>query len=118
MGEGWSIRAGEVETVLRAVVAEAQTLTDAVNAIEGHVASAVTGSADSPVVAEAISVFFENRRTALQAMGTRVNAAVTGAKEATGWYLQGDEEMAATQQALAATVAGTGDFGAFTSVPA
>ena len=105
---GWQIEPKGVQDVLLAVGAAAEVMGSAVTALPTHAESVVAGTANSPIIADAISGFFEFFEPSLKSMGNRINASVGGASAATQWYLQGDEAMAAEQQAAAATVAGTG----------
>lgn len=114
---GYEITLSGCETVLNAMLVEAGELSTALGGIEGIVTSAVTSSGQSPVIAEALSVFFENRTATLQGIGTRMEAGMTGAVAAIGWYNKGDEEMMLTQQQLASQVASTGRFDQFTQAP-
>lgn len=114
---GWSISPSGVQGVLQRTQEKAESLSTALDGIEGHVTAAVTGSGESQLVGGTIGEFFENRSAALQSIGDRVGAGLTGASNAVGWYLRGDEEMAAEQQQLAASVAQDGQFGRFTAPP-
>jgi len=114
---GYEITLSGCETVLNSMLVEADELSTALGGIEGIVTSAVTNSGECPVIAEAIGVFFENRATTLQGIGTRMEAAMTGTVAAIGWYNKGDEEMMLTQQQLASEVASTGRFDQFTEAP-
>lgn len=113
MIDGYALDLPKCEEVLRQVQVDADELSTALTGIEEIVTSAVTGSGTSAVVAEAISVFFDNRTPLLQGIGTRVLAAMTGTSAAIGWYNQGDDEMRISQQQLASDVATTGRFDLF-----
>jgi hypothetical protein len=105
---GWHIEPKGVQDVLLAVGGVAEALASAVQALPPHAETVVTGTASSPIIADALGGFFEFFEPTLKSMGNRINASVGGAAAATQWYLTGDEAMAAQQQAAAATVAGTG----------
>ena len=113
MIDGYAIDLPKCEEVLRQVQVDAEALSTALSGIEGIVTSGATGTGPSPVVTEAISVFFSNRTALLQGIGTRVLSAVTGTSTAIGWYNQGDDEMRLSQQELASEVATTGRFDQF-----
>lgn len=117
MIDGYALDLPKCEQVLRQVEVDADGLSTALSGIEGIVTSAVAGTGTSPVVAEAISVFFDNRTALLQGIGTRVLSAMTGTAAAIGWYNQGDDEMRISQQQLASEVATTGRFDQFVQAP-
>ena len=113
----WRIEPAGVQSVLTQVGTAAETLGSAVEKLPTHAEAVIAGTAGSPIIADAISGFFEFHKPALTSIGNRINASVGGAAAATRWYLTGDEEMAAQQQAAAQTVAGTG-VSTFTVPPA
>ncbi len=102
--DGWRIVPDGVRTVLTSVAQAAETLGSTVDALPAHVESAIAATAQSPVIADALSGFFEHHEPTLEAIGHRVNAAVGGASAATMWYVHGDGDMAAQQQAAASSV--------------
>ncbi|WP_456844336.1 DUF6507 family protein [Cellulomonas sp. P5_C6] len=104
----WHIEPAGVQDVLTRVGSAAELLGSAVEQLPGHAESVVAGTASSPIIADALSGFFEFYKPTLTSIGNRINASVGGAAAATRWYLTGDEEMAAQQQAAAQSVAGTG----------
>jgi hypothetical protein len=104
----WHIEPDGVNTVLTNVGTAAELLGTAVEGLPAHAETVVAGSANSPIIADAIAGFFEFYKPTLTSIGNRINASVGGAAAATRWYLTGDEEMAAQQQSAAQTVAGTG----------
>jgi hypothetical protein len=105
---GWRIEPEGVQTVLTKVGTAAELLGTAVEKLPPHAETVVAGSANSPIIADAIAGFFEFYKPTLTSIGNRINASVGGAAAATRWDLTGDETMAAQQQAAAQTVAGTG----------
>ena len=104
----WRIEPEGVQSVLTKVGTAAEVLGTAVENLPPHAETVVAGTANSPIIADAIAGFFEFYKPTLTSIGNRINASVGGAAAATRWYLTGDEEMAAQQQAAAQTVAGTG----------
>src|SRR5690606_10588358 len=106
--DGWKITPAGVETVLKNVSTIASTLAGAVDGLPASAESALAGTANCPIIADALLGFFTHHEPTLTAIGNRINASCGGAAAATQWYLTGDETMAAEQQAEAATVAGTG----------
>lgn len=105
---GWKITPEGVESVLLKVGTVAGTLSTAANGLPASAESALAGTAQCPIIGDALMGFFEHHGPTLQAIGDRINSSVTGAVGATEAYLLGDEEMAAEQQAAAVSVAGTG----------
>lgn len=100
---GWRIAPDGVQQVVSSVGEVAARLNEAVTGLETHVQSAVTATAESPVIADALVGFFDHHRPTLEAIGNRISSATGGAVAATTWYLTGDQEMAAQQQSAAAT---------------
>lgn len=100
---GWRIAPDGVQQVVSSVGEVAARLNESVTGLESQVQSAVTATAESPVIADALVGFFDHHRPTLEAIGNRINAATGGAVAATTWYLTGDQEMAAQQQSAAAT---------------
>ncbi|NMR20212.1 DUF6507 family protein [Cellulomonas fimi] len=101
----WSISPAEVRAVLEHVRLEAAGLDDTVRGIDTAIAGALDACADSPVIGEALAIFVENRAVELRLVDARIDDAVAGALTATVAYERGDEQMAAEQQAMAASVA-------------
>src|SRR3954449_3936265 len=112
----WRIEPAGVQTVLGLVETAAQTFGREVEKLPAHAEAAVAGTANSPIVADAIVGFFDHYKPTLTSIGNHITASVGGAAAATRWYLAGDEEMAAQQQAAARSVAGTG-VSTFTAPP-
>jgi hypothetical protein len=102
---GWRIDVAGVQGVLTRVGVAAQSLTGAVDGLGAHAEGAVAGTASCPIIADALSGFFEFEKPTLTGIGTRISASVGGAAAATMSYVQGDQTMAAEQQAAAATAA-------------
>lgn len=105
---GWKISPGGVQGVLTRVSTSAETLSGATDGLVAQAQSALDGTAACPIIADALAGFFEFHQPTLTGIGNRINASVGGAAAATRWYLQGDEAMAAEQQAAAAGTHGTG----------
>ena len=88
-----------------------QTKTDAekfgtiLTPLQGWVESAATGTNNSGAIVSALQAFFTEQSKGLDAIGTRITAAVTGAVNATTAYVNGDNEMVLTYQRNAATAA-------------
>jgi len=104
---GWRIDVAGVQGVLTRVGTVAQSLSAAVDGLTAQAEGALAGTAKCPIIADALSGFFEFEKPTLTAIGNRISASVGGAAAATKWYLQGDETMAAEQQAAAASTDGT-----------
>lgn len=102
---GWRISPDGVQGVLEGVVAVAGVLSSAVDDLSGATQEAVSGTADSAIIADALVGFFEAHKPTLESIGHRLESACTGAALATTAYLQGDEQMAAEQQAAALSLA-------------
>lgn len=117
MIDGYALDLPKCEEVLRQVQLDAEGLSTALDGIEAIITAAMAGTGQSPVVAEAIGVFFDNRAPLLKGLGTRVLSAMTGTTAAIGWYNAGDDEMRIAQQALASEVATTGRFDQFVMAP-
>jgi hypothetical protein len=108
----WKISPPEVETVLGRVVEEAATIATALAGMDTTVESAATAT-QSAVIGQALMDFFASQKTNLDTISNRINGGVTGAATATQAYINGDLEMAATNQANAVVAAANGDFSAF-----
>ncbi|WP_159624488.1 DUF6507 family protein [Actinomyces sp. zg296] len=67
--------------------------------------SPLSSSGDAPLVASAIGTFFENRKSQLEGLGTRVSAAVKGTVSAVTSYVNQDESGALEYQRSAAGTA-------------
>lgn len=87
-----------VKTVLTSTGTEAGKFETDLTPLEGHVNSAATGCGNSGAIVPALSTFFDVQGKRLTAVGTRVNACITGAAEATNAYVRGDLDMLATYQ--------------------
>ena len=98
---GWRISPDGVQGVLEGVTAVAGVLSTAVQSMSDSAQEAVTGTGESAIIADALVGFFDAYEPTLESMGARLSSACTGAALATTAYLQGDEEMAADQQAAA-----------------
>jgi hypothetical protein len=107
---GYRVSPDGVEATLRRVQDRAQALSVALGGLEEHAASAVVGAGGSPVIAEALGTFLSGRSEALKSIGTRIEAGMTGAVQAVAAYVQGDEEMAQTQDSLASRATTSGGF--------
>ena len=94
-----------VETVLSATKSEAERFGTILNPLQGWVEFAATGTGGSGAIVPALQSFFENQSEGLEAIGTRVGAAITGAYQATKAYVDGDMEMVQTYQRNAAIAA-------------
>ena len=95
---GYRIDPNGVETVLNATKSEAEKFGTILNPLQGWVEFAATGTGGSGAIVPALQSFFENQADVLEAIGTRVGAAITGAYQATKAYVDGDMEMVQTYQ--------------------
>lgn len=102
---GYRIDPQGVETVLSATKSDAEEFGTILKPLQGWVEFAATGTGGSGAIVPALQSFFENQSVGLQAIGTRVTAAITGAYEATRAYIDGDLEMVQTYQRNAAVAA-------------
>ena len=102
---GYRIDPNGVETVLNATKSEAEEFGTILKPLQGWVEFAATGTGGSGAVVPALQTFFENQSVGLEAIGTRVGAAITGAYQATKAYVDGDLEMVQTYQRNAAVTA-------------
>ena len=102
---GYRIDPNGVETVLNATKSEAEKFGTILKPLQGWVEFAATGTGGSGAIVPALQSFFENQSVGLEAIGTRVGAAVTGAYQATKAYIDGDLEMVQTYQRNAAIAA-------------
>jgi hypothetical protein len=102
---GYRIDPNGVETVLNATKSEAEQFGTILSPLQGWVEFAATGTGGSGAIVPALQSFFENQSDGLEAIGTRIGAAITGAYQATKAYVDGDLEMVQTyqQNAVAAT---------------
>ena len=94
-----------IEAVLKNTQSEAGEFTTILEPLSGWVQFAATGTGNSPAIVSALQSFFEVQSRGLEAMGTRIGAAITGAVSATTAYVQGDLEMMQTHQTNAVRVA-------------
>jgi len=106
---GWKIDVPGVQGVLTKVGTAAQSLSGAVDGLTAQADSAFAGTAKCPIIADALSGFFEFEKPTLTGIVNRISASVGGAAAATQWYRRGDMTMAAEQQAAAASTDGTGE---------
>ena len=96
---GWKIQPQGVISVLTAVQAGAQALGDSVKTLPADAQESVTAT-NSGAIGAAMQAFFESSVSLqLGGVSTRINAAMTGASDATQAYLNGDLQMAASTQA-------------------
>lgn len=104
---GWRIHPEEIGGVLTAMGSVQASLAASVDTMPAQGEVVIAASGECAIIADALVGFFEHHGPTLQAMGTRINNAVSGVASAVTWYVHGDEEMALDQQASAAQVAGT-----------
>jgi Family of unknown function (DUF6507) len=102
---GYRIDPQGVETVLNATKSDAEEFGTILKPLQGWVEFAATGTGGSGAIVPALQSFFENQSAGLEAIGTRVGAAITGAVQATKAYIDGDLEMVQTYQKNAAITA-------------
>jgi hypothetical protein len=102
---GYRIDPNGVETVLNATKSEAEEFGTILKPLQGWVEFAATGTGGSGAIVPALQSFFENQSAGLEAIGTRVGAAITGGYQATKAYVDGDLEMVQTYQNNAAIAA-------------
>jgi uncharacterized protein DUF6507 len=102
---GYRIDPKGVETVLNATKSDAEKFGTILKPLQGWVEFAATGTGGSGAIVPALQSFFENQSVGLKAIGTRVEAAITGAYQATTAYIDGDLEMVQTYQKNAAIAA-------------
>ena len=102
---GYRIDPQGVETVLNATKSDAEEFGTILKPLQGWVEFAATGTGGSGAIVPALQSFFENQSAGLEAIGTRVGAAITGAVQATKAYIDGDLEMVQTYQKNAAIMA-------------
>jgi Family of unknown function (DUF6507) len=95
---GYRIDPNGVETVLNATKGEAGKFGTILQPLQGWVEFAATGTGGSAAIVPALQSFFEVQSVGLEAIGTRVGAAITGAYQATKAYVEGDLEMVQTYQ--------------------
>ena len=105
---GYRVSPEGVEATLRTVQDRAQSLSTTLGGLEGHVAKAVTGAGESPIIAEALGTFFSGRIETLRSIGTQIEAGMTGAVQAVAVYDHADQEMAQTQGNLASRATTSG----------
>ncbi|MBF4577759.1 DUF6507 family protein [Frondihabitans sp. VKM Ac-2883] len=110
----WKVDPAGVKSVLGTVQTESKTIYDAVGKVDACVQSAGS-SAQSEVIGQALTEFFTSLEKSFQAIQNRIPASIDGAAAATNAILHGDEEMAATAEANAASSAATGNFDYFSS---
>lgn len=111
---GYRVSPEGVQATLRRVADRAESLSVALSGLEEHAASAVAGAGGSPIIAEALGTFFSGRTETLKSIGTRIESGMTGAVQAVGAYVQGDEEMAQTQQSFASRATTSGGLAGLT----
>jgi hypothetical protein len=91
--------------VLKSTQTEAGEFKTILEPLQGWVEFAATGTGNSGAIVPALQSFFQVQGDGLEAMGTRVTAAITGAVNATKAYIEGDLEMVQTYQTNAAAAA-------------
>lgn len=94
----WSIQPEGVIQVLKNVESEAIELGTSLDTLPASLEAAALGT-QSAAIAEAIQGWMEMESPTLKGVSQRINAAMTGAADATKAYIQGDLEMAANVQA-------------------
>jgi hypothetical protein len=102
---GYRIDPNGVETVLNATKSEAEEFGSILKPLQSWVEFAATGTGGSGAIVPALQSFFENQSVGLEAIGTRVGAAITGAYQVTKAYVDGDMDMVQTYQRNAAIAA-------------
>jgi hypothetical protein len=100
----WSIQPEGVIQVLKNVESEATELGSSLESMAGSLQAAAEGT-QSGAISEALQGWMEVEGPNLKAVSQRINAAMTGAADATKAYIQGDLEMAANVQAAQVTAA-------------
>ena len=108
---GYRIDPQGVETVLNATKSDAEKFGTILKPLQGWVEFAATGTGGSGAIVPALQSFFENQSAGLEAIGTRVGAAIIGAVQATKAYIDGDLEMVQTYQKNAAITANPSLYG-------
>jgi Family of unknown function (DUF6507) len=102
---GYRIDPNGVETVLNATKSEAEQFGTILSPLQGWAEFAATGTGGSGAIVPALQSFFEKQSDGLEAIGTRIGAAITGAYQATKAYVDGDLEMVQIYQQNAVTAA-------------
>jgi hypothetical protein len=100
----WSIQPEGVIQVLKNVESEATEMGSSLETLPASLEAAVTGT-QSAAISEAIQGWMAMESPTLKSVSQRINAAMTGAAEATKAYIQGDLDMAANVQAAQVTAA-------------
>src|SRR5687768_18463864 len=95
---GYRIDPNGVETALNATKSEAEKFGTILNPLQGWVEFAATGTGGSGAIVPALQSFFENQYEGLEAIGTRVGAAITGDYRAPKAYVEGALELVNTYQ--------------------
>src|SRR4029450_10951500 len=85
---GYRINPNGVETVLNATKSEAEKFGTILKPLRGWVEFAATGTGGSGAIVPALQSFFENQSVGLEAIGTRVGAAITRGYQATKAYVE------------------------------
>lgn len=93
MGTGYRVDPAGVNAVIKAVLASAHPIDDAVESLQGHVSSAATG-ASSAIVGAALQDAFGTIGAELQEVRAKIPAVLHGTADAGAAVLHGDEEMA------------------------
>jgi hypothetical protein len=94
-----------VEAVLKKTQSDAVEFGTILKPLEGYVESTAKATGESGAIVPALQAFFEQQGTQLDAINTRVGAALTGAYNATKAYVDGDLEMVTQYQDAAAASA-------------
>jgi ABC-type thiamine transport system substrate-binding protein len=98
----YRINPAGVEAALKKTQTDAEEFGTILKPLEGYVESTATATGGSGAVVPALQAFFEQQGTHLDAINTRVSAALTGAYNATKAYVDGDLDMVMQYQAAAA----------------
>lgn len=98
----WDIRPGGVQGVLAATEGVAAEFETQMTTLRSGLEGAVAQSSSEPVSA-ALMELAEAQARNTEFVFTRTGACLNGAAQATNAYVAGDEEMAATAQAAAAS---------------
>ncbi len=94
-----------VEAVLKKTQSDAEEFGTILKPLEGYVEATAKATGGSGAVVPALQAFFEQQGSHLDAINTRVGAALTGAYNATKAYVDGDLEMVTQYQDAAAASA-------------
>jgi hypothetical protein len=98
----YRINPAGVEAVLKKTQADAEEFGTILKPLEGYVESTAKATGGSGAVIPALQAFFEQQGSHLDAINSRVGAALTGAYNATRSYVDGDLDMVTQYQTAAA----------------